>query len=130
FLSLKYQFEYGSYFRKYDLDFDPFYIGGYDSFLGAYSRERSAPIYKINTLAFRFKIMEKLFADFQYNVLNLGNSDVWLPEENLYHGFGVKIGYDSLIGPLRFAVACDQDLDLYYYLNIGYDFDAFEYSRR
>ncbi|MCK4655216.1 MAG: patatin-like phospholipase family protein, partial [Candidatus Cloacimonetes bacterium] len=70
-LSVKYQFEYGSHFRKYEDDFDPFYIGGIDSYMGLYSRERSAPIYKINTLALRFRFIRNLFCDLQMNILNL-----------------------------------------------------------
>nr|MBC8385521.1 patatin-like phospholipase family protein [Candidatus Cloacimonadota bacterium] len=49
-ISLKYQFEYGSYFNNFSVDFDPFYIGGLDSFLGLHVHEKSAPIYKINTV--------------------------------------------------------------------------------
>ncbi|MBN2461619.1 MAG: patatin-like phospholipase family protein [Candidatus Cloacimonetes bacterium] len=128
--SFKYQFEYGSYFKNFDIPFDPFYIGGYESFLGLKAREKSAPIYKINTLALRFRIMNRLFMDLQYNFLSLGNTDIWLPEEdNFLHGAGIKIGYDSLLGPLRFAIAMSEEQKLNYYLSLGYEFDTFEFSR-
>jgi NTE family protein len=129
-LSIKYQFEYGSYFKKYDIDFDPFYIGGIDSFLGFNDKERSAPIYKINTMALRLRIARQIFTDLHYNVLSLGKSDVWLPEKNLYHAGGIKLGFDTILGPLRIAAAIDEEQKIYYYLSIGYEFDAFEFSRR
>jgi len=128
--SVRYQFEYGSYFKKYDLDFDPFYIGGLDSFIGLYDRERSAPIYKINALALRFKIKEKFYTDLHYNFLSLGKSDVWLPDNNFDHALGIKLGYDSFLGPIRTAVAVNEEGKFYYYFSVGYEFDTFEFSRR
>ena len=126
--SLKYQFEYGSYFQKYDIDFDPFYIGGMESFMGLQQNERSAPIYKINTVAGRFRIMKNLYTDLQVNFLNLGNVDVWLPEKNNYFGAGIKIGYKTLLGPIKLGYAVDEDLKSNYYFSVGYNFDAFEFS--
>ncbi len=128
--SLKYQLEYGSYFNKYEVEFDPFYIGGFDSFFGLNARERSAPIYKIHTLAFRLKLWERLFGDLQYNILYLGNADVWLPEKNIYQGLGIRLGYNSIIGPARVGLALDKEFKTYFYLSLGYEFDAFEFSRR
>ncbi len=129
-LSLKYQFEYGSHFENYTDNFDPFYIGGIDSYLGLKSKEKSAPIYKINTLAFRLQIVRNLFIDLQFNTLNLGNIDYWQPEKYLYKAAGVKIGYKTLLGPIRAGMALDEDGISYYYLSIGYEFDPFEFSRR
>ncbi len=127
--SFKYQFEYGSYFESDDIDFDPFLIGGYDSFIGLNQNEMSAPIYKINTLALRFRILKNLFSDLQYNILTLGNSDIWLPETNVYHGAGIKLGYNTAWGPVRLAIAVDNDLETYFYFSLGYNWDAFEFSR-
>lgn len=129
-ISFKYQFEYGSYFRDYDIDFDPFYIGGLESFMGLQQNERSAPIYKINTLAARTRIIKNLYTDFQINFLNLGNVDVWLPEKNNYFGMGIKVGYRTFLGPIKIGYAVDGDLKSNYYFSVGYDFDAFEFSRK
>ena len=129
-LSLKYQFEYGSHFANYADNFDPFYIGGIDSYLGLKSKEKSAPIYKINTLAFRLQIVRNLFIDLQFNTLNLGNIDYWQPEKYLYKAAGMKIGYKTLLGPIRAGMALDEDGKSYYYLSIGYEFDPFAFSRR
>ncbi len=129
-LSMKYQFEYGSHFENYTDNFDPFYIGGIDSYLGLKSKEKSAPIYKINTLAFRLQFIRNLFIDLQINTLNLGNIDYWQPEKYLYKAAGVKIGYKTLVGPIRAGIALDEDGRSYYYLSIGYEFDPFEFSKR
>ncbi len=129
-ISFKYQFEYGSYFEKYDIDFDPFYIGGFDSFMGLYAGERSAPIYQINTLALRTELYHHFFGDLHFNFLNLGNTEIWLPEKNTYYGAGIKLGYKTYFGPLRIGMAIDQDRKSYYYLSLGYEFDAFEFSRK
>lgn len=129
-ISGRYQFEYGSYFQKYDIEFDPFYIGGMNSFLGLQSRERSAPIYKINTIALRFRLNRLLFLDLQYNILSLGEADVWLPEDNLFHAGGMILGIKAPIFPLRMAVSLAEDESVNYYLSIGYEFDTFSFSRR
>jgi len=130
YFSCNYRFEYGSYFKEYGNDYDPFYIGGIDSFLGLKEAERSAPIFKVNTLIARFEPTKNIFVDLQYNVLNLGNVDIWLPEKNYYHGIGIKLGLNTPFGPIRTAVAIDEDKEGYLYLSLGYNFDPFEFSRR
>jgi len=128
-ISFKYQFEYGSYFESDNIEFDPFLIGGIDSFLGLHKNEMSAPIYKINTLCFRIKILNALSTDLHYNILTLGNSDIWLPETNIYHGAGIKLIYNAPWGPIRFASAIDKEFDSYFYFSFGYEWDFFEFSR-
>ncbi|MCD4796957.1 MAG: patatin-like phospholipase family protein [Candidatus Cloacimonetes bacterium] len=128
--SIKYKFEYGSYFENSNIIFDPFYIGGIDSFLGLYSHEMSAPIFKTNSVAFRINFLNNFYSDLQINILNLGNVDYWLPEKYLYKGIGTIFGYNSLFGPLRFGVSINDDRRINYYLSIGYEFDPFEFSRR
>ena len=89
----------------------------------------SAPIYKINTLALRLQPWKDFFTDLQYNILTLGNTDVWLPETNVYQGFGVKLCYDAVWGPVRMAFAADDDFETYYYFSLGYEWDYFKFSR-
>ena len=132
-ISLKYQFEYGSYFEDSNVNFDPFYVGGFDSFMGLNSKELSAPIYKINTLALRIEPWKSVFCDFQFNILNLGDVDYWdyfSPEIDLYRGFGIRIGYNSILGPLRAGFALDKENNDYYYISLGYEFDQFMFSGR
>ncbi|MFC1898251.1 patatin-like phospholipase family protein [Candidatus Cloacimonadota bacterium] len=128
--SLMYKFEYGSHFEHMDNDYDPFYIGGLDNFMGLNPKEKIAPIYKINTVASRVKIGEHFFFDLQFNLLNLGNVDYWQPEKFLYRAAGVKLGYRSFLGPIRVGAALDEDYRSYYYFSLGYEFDQSEFSRR
>jgi NTE family protein len=128
----EYRFEYGSYFKRSEfVEYDPFYIGGLDSFLGLRLRERSAPIYKINSFLLRFKIKNNSYLTAAYNVLQLGDIDQWdFFETDVVHGFGVELGFDFMILPVRLAAAINQQYNLYYYLSVGYDFDPFVFSRK
>ena len=129
--SAEYSFEYGSFFRNSEIAFyDPFYIGGLNNFLGLQIREKSAPIYKINSISISTELYQNLFAKITFNSLNLGNTDTWeFSNENLLHGIGGEIGYRSLLGPLRFATAWNSDSKVYFYFSLGFDHDAFEFSR-
>jgi NTE family protein len=128
--SVKYQFEYGSHFDSKEEEFDPFYIGGIDSFMGLYPAEKSAAIYKINTIAVRFNPLKNLFCDIQFNVLQLGDIDYWTPEDDFYKAVGIKLGYKTFLGLLRIGAAMDEDKSKYFYFSFGHNFDPFEFSRR
>lgn len=129
-ISAKYKFEYGSHFEKKENDFDPFYIGGLDSFMGMHYNEKVAPIYKLTTTTLRLELLKNLFCDLQVNILNLGNVDYWQPEKYLYKGAGIILGYRSLLGPIRMAAAVNDEFKAYYYFSFGFEFDQFEFSRR
>lgn len=128
--SIKYQFEYGSHFDSKEEEFDPFYIGGIDSFMGLYPAEKSAAIYKINTIAMRFNPIKNLFCDVQLNVLQLGDIDYWTPEDDFFKAVGIKLGYKTFLGSLRIGAAIDEDEEKHFYFSFGHNFDPFEFSRR
>ena len=128
--SMKYQFEYGSHFDSKEEEFDPFYIGGIDSYMGLYPAEKSAAIYKINTLALRLNPFDKIFCDIQFNVLQLGDIDYWTAEDDFFKAMGIKLGYNTFLGSLRIGAAMDEDRVNHYYFSFGYYFDPFEFSRR
>ena len=128
--SVKYQFEYGSHFDSKEEEFDPFYIGGIDSFMGLYPAENSAAIYKINTIALRFNPKKNLFCDIQFNVLQLGDIDYWTPEDDFFKAAGIKLGYKTFLGSLRIGFALDEDEEKHFYFSFGHNFDPFEFSRR
>jgi NTE family protein len=128
--SVKYQFEYGSHFDSKEEEFDPFYIGGIDSFMGLYPAEKSAAIYKINTIAMRINPLKDFFCDLQFNVLQLGDIDYWIPEDDLFKAVGIKLGYNTFLGSFRIGVALDEDKKSHIYFSFGHNFDPFEFSRR
>ncbi len=130
-VSVLYRFEYGSYFKEMDVvQFDPFYFGGLDSFIGYQRSEKSAPFYKINTFTVRVKACHDLFIDEQIAGLNYANSDIWTPFKNFTLGGGIIIGYKSAVGPLRLGVGYNEDSAVNYYLSLGFDYDVFQFSRR
>jgi NTE family protein len=130
-VSVWYRFEYGSYFKEMDvIQFDPFYFGGLDSFIGYQRSEKSAPFYKINTATLRLEPIHDLFIDGVLGGLNYANSDIWTPFKNLTLGGGMIIGYKTIIGPLRFGVGFNEDSAMNYYLSLGFDYDIFQFSRR
>ncbi len=130
YYSMDFQFDYGSFFDTDPVEFDPFYVGGFDSFLGMHSYEKSAPIVKIFTFINRFEIFENLFVDLQLNIANTGKYDLWDFNSATLSGGGLKIGYKSLLGPLRGGIGLNRDGNLLTYISIGYDYDFFEFSRR
>ena len=127
-LSLYYKFEYGSYFEKDSNPLEPFYIGGLDSAFGYHYNEHSAPFYKFHQIGTRVNIKRRYFLDFKYNFFSLGNSDTW-KFSDIYWGLGTQLGIKTILGPIRYGLAFNRDLKLLHYLSIGYQFDAFKFSR-
>jgi len=130
-LSAFYHFEYGSYFKQMDVvQFDPFYFGGIDSFMGYQQSEKSAPFYKVNTFTIRTEPINNLFLEYKIAGLNYADSDIWTPFKNLTMGGGFVIGYRSPLGPMRVGLGITEDSTLNYFISVGYDYDIFEFSRR
>ena len=128
-LSLHYKFEYGSYFDE-EIPYDPFYIGGLDSFLGLARYQRSSSVYKINSLSLRINPVRQLYFDITINTLNLGNTDSWSFDKNLQWAGGIIAGYKFSFLPVRLGLAIDEQHELTGYINFGYSLDIFEFSRR
>ncbi|MBT3168916.1 MAG: hypothetical protein HN952_05930 [Candidatus Cloacimonetes bacterium] len=130
-ISMEYKFEYGSYFENSNEDFDPFYVGGFDSFMNLNYAEMSAPIFKIHTIATRFCLQKKFFADLEIGFLSLGDVDFWQPEKFEYKSFGLKLGYKTILGPIRVGCGTDENFaNVQYHFSIGFNFDPFEFSKR
>ena len=128
-LSIRTQFEYGSYFDENTGSFDPFYLGGFDSFLGMRRYEKSAPIVKSATIAARIQATDNIFIDLQANGALIGKFDIWVADDALYGG-GVKVGFKTFLGAIRGGLGVNKKGAITTYLSIGYDLDAFEFSRR
>ncbi|MCD6181120.1 MAG: patatin-like phospholipase family protein [Candidatus Cloacimonetes bacterium] len=128
-LSFKGQMEYGSFFRKMDNTFDPFYIGGIDSYPGLQLQEMSAPIYRYGTVAMRLH-GQHMMLDIFASSLFLGNVDVWQPEKYQYHCGGMQLAIKSRFVPLRLAWAVDEEYHSTIHFSVGYELDPFTFSRR
>jgi outer membrane protein assembly factor BamA len=128
-LSCKGQFEYGSFFRKIDTTFDPFYLGGIDSYPGLQRQEMSAPIFRYGILALRFHKRSFVY-DLFVGSMYLGNTDVWQPQKYRYHCIGMQIGLKSRILPVRSAWTMDEEWHSTIHLSVGFEIDPFSFSRR
>jgi outer membrane protein assembly factor BamA len=128
-LSVHYRFEYGSHFEE-AVPYDPFYVGGLDSFMGLSNYDRSSSIYKINSFSLRLNPYHNLYVEPLINNLKLGNSDNWEINNELEWGGGLMIGYRTPLGPIRTGIGFIEGGKPVGYLNIGYDLDIFEFSRR
>ncbi|MDP3114594.1 MAG: patatin-like phospholipase family protein [Candidatus Cloacimonadaceae bacterium] len=129
FLSMKLALDYGSYFSKgEDMAVDPFYFGGSHAFRGYEKYEISAPIFRIYELAFRAKFHRNVFNTFALQGLNYASVDDWTQDDvtwALYSELGVK----TFFGPIRVSTAIREKGNALFYVNVGYEFDTFHFSR-
>jgi len=122
--------EYGSYLASNNVPQDPFYIGGLDNFLGLNPKELSAPYYRNLNLGFRINPTQNLYLDMITNFVTYGNVDKWPLMEDSLFGVGTVIGYNTIFAPARLGVGINQNSRVFFYLSVGYDYDAFFFSRR
>jgi len=136
-LSLQTKFSYGIIASESDLpsEHDPFFIGGMESFLGHRTKGISAPVYKIAALGLRGKINKDLFLDIIYNIANLQENERWdfwnSDYKNIDVGFGVILSYNSkFFSSIKASLAIDKEINKFFYMSFGYDFDSFEFSKK
>ena len=129
-LSLIAGIEYGTYFMSEPVPQDPFFIGGLNSFIGLYPKEVSAPFYRLSNFGFRINPYQNFFLDLITNVVTFGSIDSWLLMDETVLGIGAIAGYNTLLGPARIGIGVNQNSRTFVYLSIGFDHDAFFFSRR
>ena len=108
--------------------YNPFGIGGMNSFWGLAKDEISAPTYLINRVAVRKRI-KKVYLDLQTNFLSYNGINLLSSKVSIW-GIGIRVGVDSVLGPVKIAAAINNRGSKYLYFSLGYDFDPFEFSRR
>lgn len=130
-LSLEIGFEYGSYFGRDMLYFDPFYVGGIDSFLGLRKNQMMIdPVVKIASLTTRAQLRENIFLDLTVNAANLSDLDYWHIDADTVFGGGMVLGFRNMFAPLRLGIGIDDGNNAAGYISIGYDSDPFFFSRK
>lgn len=135
-LSLLLSGEYGTYFKTEPVKEDPFYIGGIDNFLGLHSREISAPFFRKTGLGFRVMPYNNFYIDIIANHVTYGNVDKWISMDETLLGFGLIFGFDTIVAPVRVGLALNQNSikhnskTIFTYFSVGYDYDAFFFSKR
>ncbi len=129
-VNVLWQGEYGTYFESDPVKVDPFYIGGMDSFMGSNLLEIKTSFYRSIRLGLRFNWNREYFLDAVYNYLTWGDSDRWFEMDAKKSAFGLIFGKKNILAPLRLAVSVDDHKQLFYFISLGFDYDAFEFSRR
>jgi len=109
---------------------DPFYLGGIDQFAGYQLYEKSAPFYEIIESGAKFKLSKFLFVSAKIQGLNYADNEDLIPNGGFLMGCVFELGYKSIIGPARFALAISEKTRLQYYFSIGYTKDFYHFSRR
>jgi len=122
--------EYGTFFKSKPIENDPFFIGGIDNFIGLNPKELPVQVYRKLDLGLRINTPIYLFFDAKTNIINYGNSDKWPIMDEKKYGYGVMAGLRTVFGPIRAGLAINNDKDKFYYVSIGFDYDAFMPSRR
>jgi NTE family protein len=126
--------ELGTYFKSELVEQDPFYIGGLNNFMGLYPKEISAPVYRKLNIGLRINPYNNFFSDCKFNCLNYGNVDKFPFLDESIYSLSFTMGYKTIMGPLRAGLALNKKEGNkprgYYYISVGYDYDAFFFSRR
>ena len=128
-MSLLVDFEYGSFLTSTPVPQDPFYIGGMKSFLGLRQNEISAPYYNKFNLGLRLNPMSNLYLDFLTNFVTYGNVEKFPIMDDSMFGLGAIVGYNTRFGPARLGVGMNENARVNMYISVGYDYDAFFFSR-
>ncbi|MDZ7608769.1 MAG: hypothetical protein U5K79_25010 [Cyclobacteriaceae bacterium] len=118
---------------------DYYFIGGFNprfkhvnQYLGAKNKEYVVPNYFLTKLTLQYEIIPKVLLSGMANYLDAVYPMKWfytVPEEGFLggqerrFGYGFSLGYESLVGPIVFAMAKDtQSSATYFHFNLGYWF--------
>ncbi|MDD3051631.1 MAG: patatin-like phospholipase family protein [Candidatus Cloacimonetes bacterium] len=127
-ISFLYEGNYGNHFNTKSFYIEPFYVGGLKNSLGYYAYEFSAPTFNQHIITVRVNPFRRMFLDFQVNATSLSTNDNWQIED-YFLGGGIRFGIKTIFGPIIFAEGIDKNLNLAHYFSVGYDFDAFFFSK-
>jgi NTE family protein len=126
--------EIGTYFKSELVEQDPFYIGGINNYMGLNPKEISAPVYRKLNMGLRVNPYNNFYTDYKINLLNYGNIDKFPLLDDSIVSLSFTLGYKTIMGPIRAGFALNKKENNkpseYYYISVGYDYDAFFFSRR
>jgi hypothetical protein len=121
----------GTYFDSTPNDkFDPFAIGGINGFKGYSRYEISAPHYLVYGLGINAKPLKRTHITAGFQALSYDDDELWLKDLKTQNAYYLGFGYDTGIAPLRLQFALNQRGRVHAMLSLGYDLDAFEFSRK
>ena len=101
---------------------EKFYMGGVYSFSGFRTHELSGDKIFLLNQELRFKLPLRFYFTLRYDIGNVYTSSDEIRFEDLYHGFGVSVAFDSPIGPFDFGYGVTDTDDDRFYFNAGFAF--------
>ncbi|MBN1211181.1 MAG: patatin-like phospholipase family protein [candidate division Zixibacteria bacterium] len=101
---------------------EKFYMGGMYSFSGFRTHELSGDKIFLLNQELRFKLPFRFYFTLRYDIGDIYTSSDEIRLEDLYHGFGVSIAFDSPIGPFDFGYGIADTDDDRFYFNAGFAF--------
>ncbi|MDP8231084.1 MAG: patatin-like phospholipase family protein [Candidatus Zophobacter franzmannii] len=130
-LSLNFSIEYGSYHEYTEASqYQDFYLGGSDSFPGFKFKQISAPIFKTFGLGLTWNIYKNFYLQNYAGAMNYAKSDIWDPWEDFTYGGSMILGYKNIFAPVKVGIGFNDQTGVSYFVNVGYNFDIFEFSHR
>ena len=98
--------------------------------MGLNTFEIYTPNYHLGKAGVRIKFKKNIFTDITLNYLAWGEKDRWFNMEESSSALGMTIGYRTYLFPLRLGLGYNKDNEFFSFVSVGYDYDAFEFSRR
>ena len=99
-----------------------FYLGGMYSFSGLRTDELSGDKILLLNQELRFKLPFRFYLTFRYDIGDIYGSTDEIKLDDLNHGFGVSLAFDSPIGPFDFGYGVTDTDDDRFYFNAGFAF--------
>ncbi len=101
---------------------EKFYMGGQYSFAGYHTDELVGDNVFLGNLEFRFKLPYRFYLTGRYDIGQMYNERKDIKLQNLRHGYGVAVSYDSMIGPIDFGYGRAEHGDDKWYFSAGLSF--------
>ena len=101
---------------------EKFYIGGMDSFYGYRTDELYGDKMILGNLEFRYRLPYRFYALARFDLGEVYPSADHIKLQNLRHGFGVALSFDSPVGPVTAAYGWSDNNHDRFYFSAGLEF--------
>lgn len=129
--SLRLGLNHGTYFgSEQESAVDPFYFSGSHAYRGYQRYAISSPQYSVCTFGLVLNPRRNIFLETGIQGLNLSKEELWYRNQNIEWSAYAEIGIRTLIAPIRFIAALREHGRPNLYLNVGFDYDTFWFSRK
>lgn len=131
YASLRLGLNHGTYFgSEQESAVDPFYFSGSHGYRGYQRYAISSPQYSVCTFGLVLNPRRNLFVETGLQGLNLSKEEFWYSGQKMEWSAYAELGIRTLIAPIRFIAALRKNGKPNLYLNVGFDYDTFWFSRK